>query len=368
MIRVLHVGLCGNLGGIESFVINLYRNIDKTEIQFDFLLDYKIEEFPFENEIKELGGNVYREYYNLHEMKNKNAVSINDFFSNHPEINAVHLHCNFISTTFRVLQIAKKKGINTRILHSHSCGYMHKFSFRKKLYELYVKLILDDYVTDYFACSQEAARWMFGYNKKYKVIPNAINVRKFVFNETLRGKYRDEMNIADEELLLGFVGSFSYQKDPLFLIDIFNEYHNINVNTKLLMLGQGLLKEQVLKKIDEYNLGDFIIMPGNVPNVNEYMQAMDFFVLPSRVEGFGIVLLEAQVAGLQCFTSKGVVPQSVNISGMVEYIERDKGARYWTEIISGCLFKKLDGPLSLIGSKYDIDDLARRMEVIYCEK
>lgn len=361
--RVLQVGLTANRGGVESFVMNIYRNIDRSKIQFDFLVDHD-KELPYEDEIKQLGGKVYHEYYN---MKEETAgKSLKDFFQNHSEFEVVHVNLNNLNTYFRVLQIAKKQKIKIRIIHSHNNGYMFKYNFKQKLYELYAKLTMKMVASDFLACSEEAGIWMFGKSNKFEVIPNAIDIDKFVFDLNIRAKIRNELNIWPDEKVLGFVGSLNYQKDPVFLIEIMHELVIADDSYRLVILGQGYLIEEVNAKIDEYQLQNKVVIVGNVPNVNDYMQAMDIFVLPSKFEGFGIVLLEAQASGLKCVTSKGVVPESTNVTGEVTFVAKADGPMVWAETIRNTELNRIDSS-KMKESEYNIKNLIDSISRIYCQ-
>ena len=361
IIRVLQVGLTSNRGGVESFVMNIYRKIDRSKIQFDFLVDHD-KTLPYEDEIKQMGGRIYHEYYNMKdEIPGK---TVRDFFLKHPEISAVHLNLNNLNTYFRVLTVAKKVGIQTRIIHSHNNGYMFKYNIKQKLYEQYAKLFMKRYATHFFACSNEAGRWMFGKNTKYQVVPNAIDIYKFKYDVQVRELIRIKQNIKAEEIVVGFVGSLNQQKDPLFLIEILCELKKISSKYKLMILGQGYLYEEVTRKIQDYNLQESVILMGNVSNVEDYLQAMDLFVLPSKFEGFGIVLIEAQAAGLKCVTSKGVVPKDTNVTGEVQFLLKSDGPSKWARYIADMPIERIN-PTALQCSLYNIDNIIDEISEIY---
>lgn len=363
-IRVLQVGLTSNVGGTETFVMNLYRHVNREKIQFDFLVDHD-KKLAFEDEIIQMGGRVFYEYYYVREKNKPEYRSPEDFFATHTDIDAVHLNVQEINTLVRVLQAAKKAGIQTRILHSHNAGYMHERTMKQRLYEIYARMQMKGLVTQRFACSDAAAAFLFRGKGEYRVIPNAIDVKRFEFQPDIRQKIRTELGIHEDEVLLGFVGSFNYQKNIGFLLDIIRGCVQKNKKYKLLMLGQGPLFEEAQKTICEYELVRHVICPGNKQNVNEYLSAMDVFVLPSRFEGFGIVLLEAQANGLPCVTSKDVVPGAANVTGNVKYLPLESGAMYWTEEICTMECCRYDGQAVIGGSDYDISKMVEMMENIY---
>jgi len=367
VIRVLQVGLTSNLGGTEAFVMNLYRHIDRSRIQFDFLVDHD-KKLPFEEEIVEMGGRIFHEYYYLREKDKPDYISPEQFFARHTDIDAVHLNVQELNTLIRILQAARNVGIRTRILHSHNAGYMHERNIKQKLYEIYARTRLKQLVTHRLACSDEAAEFLFRAKGQHMVIPNAIDVKKFEYNVTRRQAIRSDLGIAEDEILMGFVGSFNYQKNIGFLLDIIRECVRINDKYKLLMLGQGELYEEAQGIIKANLLEKHVLCLGNKPNVNEYLSAMDLFLLPSRFEGFGIVLLEAQANGLVCFTSRDVVPKTANVTGNVTYLPLEDGAESWAKEICEGKAARYDGQSLLSNSHYDIDRMIERVEKIYTEE
>ena len=366
-IRVLQVGLTSNIGGTETFVMNLYRHIDRKKIQFDFLVDHD-KRLPFEEEIVKMGGRVFYEYYYVREKNKSDYSSPEEFFKKHTDIDAVHLNVQELNTLVRVLQAAKKAGIKTRILHSHNAGYMYKRNIKQKLYEAYARMQIDGLVTQRLACSDAAAEFLFRGKGEYTVVPNAIDVKKFAFCSRTRQMLRSALGVREDEVLLGFVGSFNFQKNIGFILDIMRNIVQQNDKYKLLMLGQGELFETAQNTIKENKLEEHVICPGNKPNVNEYMSAMDLFLLPSRFEGFGIVLLEAQANGLKCFTSDGAVPVAANVTGNVTYLPLEDGAECWAKKICVTEKSRYDGQSVLSNSKYDIDKMIVMIENIYTKE
>ena len=209
ILRVLQVGLTSNLGGTEAFVMNLYRHIDRQKIQFDFLVDHD-KELPFEDEILAMGGRIFHEYYYLKEKNKPDYISPQQFFLKHQDIDVVHLNVQELNTLIRVLQAAQKVGIQTRILHSHNAGYMYERKLKHRIYEMYARMKLKTLVTHRFACSDAAAEFLFRGAGKYIVIPNAIDVTKFAFSSEIRQMLRKKLDVCDDDILLGFVGSFNY--------------------------------------------------------------------------------------------------------------------------------------------------------------
>ena len=215
MVRILHIGMSNNPGGVENFIMNIYRKIDRSKIQFDFLVDHNAPKIAYEDEILSLGGNIYREYYRRKEILKFGRKSIKQFFKEHPEIIAVHMHANTLNPMFKVVEVAKKCNIPIRILHSHNSGYMKKLKLKDRLYEKYAKLRIGAATTDLLACSDDAGKWMFK-EKKYTVIKNSIDIEKYLYNTEKRQAIRKEIEIADDEILIGTVTRLNFQKNPMF--------------------------------------------------------------------------------------------------------------------------------------------------------
>ena len=247
-----------------------------------------------------------------------------------------------ISTSICFLgpKAAKKCGIPKIIIHSHSSGYDcmndKKRIVMTKLNNLCRNFIYK-YGTDFYACSKIAGLWMFPKrivsSNKFRVINNAVDVDKFAFSPTKREDMRRELNLSDK-LVVGHIGNFVYQKNHGFLIDTFNELHKIDPNACLLLLGDGVLFESIKQKVDELGLSENVIFTGRVSNANDYLQAMDIFVLPSNFEGLGIVAVEAQASGLKCVFSDRVPEEAILTENCVSLkINGVNDAKIWAEKI-----------------------------------
>lgn len=364
-IRILHVLSTLDRGGIEAMIMNFYRNIDKKKIQFDFVI-HKKEKCDYENEILSLGGKIYRfsKYNGKNHIKYKKEW--NNFFENHKEYRIVHSHAR--STASIYLRIAKKYERIT-IAHSHSTA-----SRGNKLEQI-IKNIMQfpiRNIADYFfACSNEAGKWLFGENiinnKNYKLIKNAIEVEKYTFNENKRQALRNQMNLTGK-FVVGHVGSFTYPKNHKFLIEIFNEIYKKNKNSRLLLVGDGPLKLKIKNQIKNLNLKNKVKFIGVVPNVNDYLQVMDVFVFPSFFEGMPVSLIEAQASGLICLTSDTVTKES-EILETSKYISLELKAIYWAEkaIKLYKTNKREDTSLKIKETGYDIKEETKKLEDFYLE-
>ncbi len=362
-VRILQVLHSMDRGGAENAIMNYYRHVDRDKIQFDFLLT-EPKKCHFEDEITSLGGNVYRvpQLQMIKPFAYLKAVSL--FFDNHPEYKIVHSHTS--SKSVFPLWIAKKKGIPVRISHSHNTKSENGLRgwIRNGL-----KWFLKRVATHFCACGNEAAIWLYGQKTfnagKVTVVPNVIECSWFDYNEQTRNKIRSQLQIGDDTIVLGCVARFSPQKNLSFLIDIFNDFHAKINNSVLLLLGDGDLKEQIVERINYHHLENSVLLTGVVPNVSDYEQAMDIYLMPSLFEGLPLSLIEAQISGLKCFVSTGV-PQEADKTGLVSFIPLEKGSQYWTShIIKQISYNRRGHLKELQEAGYDAEVSAITLQEFY---
>lgn len=303
--------------------MNYYRNIDRSKIQFDFIVDEDSSYIPQE-EIEKMGGKViivppYQKVF-------KYIRTLKKVFK---ENNYKIVHSNLNTLSVFPLFVAKLAGVPARIAHSHSTS--NKMEWKKNMLKNILRPFSKVFATNYFACTEHAGRWLFGDKTfeagKVTIINNAIDVDKFKYNEEIRNKIREQLNI-ENKLVIGHVGRFVKQKNHTFLIDIFAKVYEENNNAVLILIGDGPLENEIKEKVKKLNLQDVIIFLGIKDNVNEYMQAMDVFLFPSLYEGLGIVLIEAQCSGLHCVTSTEV-PSVAKISENIEFIDLNENLDSW---------------------------------------
>lgn len=363
-IRVLHVIGSMNRGGAETMIMNYYRHIDRSKIQFDFV-ENTFEPAAFDDEIRKLGGRIY----NCPHYNGKNHFAYKKwwkaFFEEHKdEYQIVHGHIG--STAAIYLAVAKEYGLYT-IAHSHNTRT--SWNARELLYAIYA--YPTRHIADrFFACSYEAG--VSRYGKVFSadkdicsIISNAIDTDDFVFDPEKRNQMREQLGVEDK-FVVGHVGRFMNQKNHSFLIDIFSELHKTNEDSVLLLIGGGLLENSIKKKVDELQLADSVIFAGIQSNMPDFYQAMDVFVLPSLFEGLGIVNIEAQTSGLPCYVSTGVSKEA-KISELLKYIPLEKGAGYWAEQISVVPNNRVDMREEIKNAGYDITENAAHLCEIYME-
>lgn len=349
-------------GGVEAVVMNYYRNIDRSKVQFDFICDEDSTNIPYE-EIESLGGKV--KLIPPYQKLNKYIKELTRIL-NEGNYKVVHSHINALSVFS--LYCAKKAGIPVRIAHSHSTT--NKVEWKKNLLKQILKPFSKLYATDYFACTEHAGRWLFG-NKEYDkgnvyVLNNAIDLDKFKYDEKIRKEKRKELGIKDNQLVIGHIGRFVAQKNHNFLIDIFNEIHKKNNNNILILAGQGPLMDEIKSKVNNLGLTSNVKFLGQRNDANELYQAFDIFLLPSIYEGLGLVLIEAQCAGNLCFASTEV-PKIAKTTDNLEFIPLSASPEDWaTEILTKIENHQRKVHTNEIKkSGYDIKEEAKKLEKKY---
>lgn len=300
-IRVAQILNNMDYGGVEAVIMNYYRNIDRSKIQFDFIINEN-SICPFQDEIEKLGGKIYKipslSKYLTYEKTLKKI-----FIENKYKI----VHCHLSTLSVFPLRIAKKCNIPVRICHSHSTANPKEIvrSMIKYILRPFSKL----YATDYFACGNFAGKWLFGKkitnNVHFYLMSNAIDTNKFKFNENIRDNLRAKLKINNDEIVIGHIGRFVQQKNHIFLIKMFKDLLKTNTNKKckLLLIGDGPLKESMEKKVNKFKLQTKVIFIGNVTDSYIYYNCMDVFLLPSLYEGLPVVGIEGQCNGLPLICS-----------------------------------------------------------------
>lgn len=363
-IRILHC-LPGdmNQGGIENFIMNLYKKIDRSKIQFDFIVHSQETSF-YEKEIKELGGKIYRITYKSKNFKKYQNEFIH-LLKEHKEYKIIHIHATYAISAFDA-KIAKKMGLKV-IVHAHSSNDILK----RKIVHFLLKYQLNKNSEYKFACSTKASDWLFGkkYRNQVTIIKNAIDSEKFIYNENIRNNEREKLKI-NNKFVVGIVSRLSYLKNIDFLIEIFKEISQIEKDAVLLIVGDGPERLKLENKVEELKLGKKVIFLGNYTKVNEVLQAIDVFVMPSKCEGFGISLLEAQAVSLKCFTSEGVVPKEIKLNNnpnMLEFISLKMSAKEWAQkiLIWNKKYERINMKLLIKKAGYDLESNIQFIENKY---
>lgn len=304
--RVLHFVPGFRLGGIESLLMSLYRSLDKSMMQFDFIVD-TLDTLPEFDEIRAAGGRVFQMGRYL-DNPFRYQVKIEKILAAYSK-EYIALHCHTIIRALPLLLSAKRNGITKRIIHSHTDRLDNsKYTLAVPIISRATALM----ATDYWACSKAAGDFFFG-KKQYRIINNTIKTKQFIFDENNRVRIRKQLNIGDNQLVIGHTGRFTYPKNHDFLIEVFSELHRIQPESKLLLIGDGPLKGQIQQTVSTLKLTNSVIFAGIQSDISSYLSAMDIFFLPSHYEGFCISLLEAQANGLPCLASE-VIPDEVKLT------------------------------------------------------
>ena len=305
MIRILQCVNDMHRAGLETMLMNYYRNIDREKIQFDFLT-HRPQRSDYDDEIESLGGKIYYAPRLYPQNYPKYFKWMKQFFSEHPEYKIIHSHIDAMS--YLPLKAAKKANIPIRIAHSHNTAIDRDFKY---LLKTYFRFKLPKVANYYCACGKEAGEFLFP-GKEYMYVPNAIEIDRFLFNENVRMKKRRELGIKDE-IVIGHIGRMSYQKNHKYLIDVFAEILKKKNDSILLLIGVGEKLDDIKKYVEKLGLSEQVRFLGNRADVDELYQAMDVFVMPSLFEGLPVVGVEAQFSGLSCIFSDQV-PEEVNFT------------------------------------------------------
>ncbi|XJZ58640.1 glycosyltransferase family 1 protein [Lactobacillus delbrueckii subsp. bulgaricus] len=358
MIRVLQVVNDMHRAGLETMLMNYYRNIDRDQIQFDFLT-HRPYKSDYDDEVISLGGKVY--YAPRLYPQNYPAYFkwMKQFFVEHPEYRIVHSHID--SMSYLPLRAAKKAGIPHRIAHSHNTSIDKDFKYPLK--QLF-RFELPHVANHYLACGQDAGKFMYG-NRHFIVIPNAVEADKFYFNERVRKMKRSALGLEDDQFVVGHVGRLSYQKNHKFILQIFNALSKMDSKAVLLLVGTGEKEEEIRSQIKEFGLENKVMMLGNREDVSELYQAMDVFILPSLFEGIPVVGVESQFAGLPVFFSDKV-PTEVKFSSKCQFLSLDATPNEWANTILKAKSTKRTGNYEdLKDSPYDIKNSHDILENYY---
>ncbi|WP_347548660.1 glycosyltransferase family 1 protein [Pseudalkalibacillus hwajinpoensis] len=360
-VRVLHVVVNMNRGGAETLIMNLYRNIDRSKVQFDFLT---CKEGVFDSEIKAMGGKIYRIPY-VSEVGHGGYVRVlNRFFQAHSYYQIVHSHMDKMSGL--VLRAAKKAGIRNRIAHSHNTN--SEGGKAARIYKWYAGQFVETNATHFYACSHLASNWL--YSKKVKssiILKNGIEPEQFSYSDQIRKSVREELNIGDKTFVLGHVGRFARQKNHPFLIDLFNRFQQGKKDSVLILAGDGPYRSEMEKKVKELSLENNVKFIGIRSDINRILQAFDVFVFPSFHEGLPVTLVEAQAAGLPCFISDYITNEIDLGLNLIHQISL-KDKRIWiSELIEFAESRPIrkKSISSLTTSDYDIRKTATKLQNNY---
>ncbi|WP_181399249.1 glycosyltransferase family 1 protein [Apilactobacillus timberlakei] len=351
-------------GGVESVIMNYYRNIDKSKYQFDFIIDNDSTEVPM-SEIEEMGGRVI--FVAPYQKVIENQRDLKRIFR---ENNYLIVHSNLNSLSVFPLRAAKKCGVPIRIAHNHNTASSGEKI--RNLIKNVLRIAARWYPNYYMAPTYFTGKWLFGKrvaNNELYILKNALNLNKLGFHKNVRIKQREDLGYLDSDIVIGNVGRLVWQKNQTFIIDVFNRLHQSNPNYKLLIIGEGPLLDDLVKKCDKLGISDVVKFLKNKSNIEDYYQAMDLFLFPSHYEGLGMVAVEAQVTGLPVVLAKNV-PNEVAIADQIEFLGLNESIDKWCGSIQKELYQT-DKRHSFINEAqqmgYDISIETKKLEDKYDE-
>ena len=368
VIRVLQVfGEPFSNGGQDSYIMNMYRHMDRERVQFDFFTPFMIRNMDMQAEVEALGGHMSAAGYPFGEDNNRYfREGVTAFLQEHP-YEIVHIHSGSTYALMLGAKVARQCGARRVIVHSHCGGFVN---LKYRLIRALSRQALLTYPTDYFACSHLAARWKFPTpvirKGQYRVLKNAVDTTVFRYDPSVREQYRRELGLTDK-LVVGHIGRFAPQKNHHFLVEIFAALAAVEPKAHLVLVGYGDLQEEILAKIDRLGLSDRVQFLGVRRDAAALMNAFDVFLLPSFFEGLPVVGVEAQATGLPVVTSTGVTPE-LPLPKLSVYKPLSDTPEQWAQqILKSARLPRQDTTQQMIDAGYDVKVAAQVMQRIYEE-
>lgn len=369
LVKVLQIGMTRNIGGLETYLMQQFDNINKNKLHYDFVNITSESDIVYKGKIQERGSKIF-EICSRHKNPIKHYYQwIKLLFDTMGEYKAIVLNSNSLVYIFPLFA-ALFFGIPMRVIHSHNAGFEVENSFIRKAVIRFNKLLMRICVTHYLACSQKAGEWMFGDGSNFKIVHNAIDPTPYIFNKDKRDEVRESLNIKDK-FVIGHVGRFTYQKNHEAVIEIFKEITLLNKDSVLLLVGNAVDDTSFLDKakhqVKELVLDDKVLFLGMRTDVPDLMQAMDIFLLPSHFEGLSLVGIEAQAAGLPSYFSQSITKE-LEITNLCHFIGLEKSPDVWAhEIMKSGYIKRNDMSKEIADSGYDIRFEVEKIEKLYVE-
>lgn len=357
-VRILQMTASLDFGGSQNMIVNLYKAIDRTRFQFDFILDHPnlLGLAPL---VESLGAKIFY----MPEFKGTNIKEVKDawnrFFVEHPEYKILHSHSRSYASIY--LPIARKHGVKT-IIHSHNTSNGSGIKARIKDLMQYPLRYCADY---YIGCSKEAGEWLFGKKivkqNNFFVLNNAIDAKRFRYNKEVRDKYRKLFDVEDKTVYLQ-VGAFREQKNYLFTLDVINKLREIKKDIKVYFVGNGPDLNLIKEKIQELKIEEYVEILLDRKDVSELLQMSDCYIMPSVYEGLSVAAVEAEASGSICLLSDKV-NHEVKVSDVVEFLPLDIDV--WVDRMNKDKFDKKDTYNDIVEAGFNIEDTAKWLEEFY---
>lgn len=369
---VLHCVSKMDRAGQETFIMNVYRKIDRNKIQFNFLCSDN-GKGEFDEEIESLGGEIFCLPQNA--VKNgvkkyiKRIEILTKWFSeNHKRFDIIHVHTYHALDVFVHLEAARRARIDKIIIHSHNTSGPHK---RLHKFMQYVNKL---YKFKKFACAYDAGVWLFGKSVMQRgdadVVYNGIEIIDFKYDEKVRNDYKKKLNL-DGKNVIGHIGRFNHQKNHEFIIEIFEKYEKSNPNSVLMLVGKGEQYNKIVDLVKSKNLEEKVMFLGSRNDVPNLMTVMDVLLFPSLFEGLSVVLVEAQAAGLQSLVSDNIVPEEeLIIPELLMKQSLKNGSEQWADGLAVLLsntYNRENYNDIMLASKFNVDYTVEKIEKVYLE-
>ena len=360
-IRVLNMFTIMDRGGAETMVMNYYRHIDRTKVQFDFLV-HREQRGAYDDEIERMGGRIYRMCPVYPQNFSRYKRDLRTFFRAHPEYKIIHSHMSELG--YFAFREAERQGVPVRICHAHNAP--HGFD-AKMIIRTYFKKRMMPYLTHLFMCGEESGKWLYGEKNKSRFIMlnNAIDAAVYSFDASKREKMRRQLDLTGE-LVVGHVGRFNPQKNHPFLLDIFAALLKKEPNAVLLLVGGGADMPKIQAKAQELGIAERVRFLGVRSDVADLMQTMDVFVFPSLYEGLPVTMVEAQASGLPCIISDKVPPECILTEGLVNIMPLSANPEAWAEkILAKRAVPRTDRREEIAAHGFDISTEAVKLQEFY---
>ena len=371
-IRILHIVGAMNRGGAETLIMELYRHIDTSKVQFDFLVyNYSNRQAAFDEEILNRGGKLFFAKKKFYRGPVAFCIELYRFFKQHPEYKIVHIH-QYAPSGYMAAMAKKANRNSVTIMHSHSIHT--NTAFLRRISEKISKKLLKNNADFIFGCSKDAIELRFLQspdNQRFFVVNNAIDVKKYAFDKTKRTQWRKTFGAHKDTLVIGNVARFTDEKNHRFIVEIFDRLNKSHYDSRLVFVGDGEKRQEVEQLVREKGYSDRVYFLGVRDDVNQILNAFDVFILPSQFEGLGIVLIEAQANGLPCVISKDVIPQEADVgANLVTRVGLEETADVWAQACAGVQAGRCDSQLAqkaVIDAGYETSSVSNWLENFYLE-
>lgn len=362
-IRILNLFTIMDCGGAETMVMNYFRNIDRTKVQFDFMV-HREERGVYDDEIERLGGNIYRMPQIRPWSSNSYRKAVRNFYASHPEYRIIHSHMSELGI-YDFIE-AEKQGVPCRICHAHNRPYGIDL---KSPVRWYYKTRMIPYITHMFICGKESGDWLFGKKNESQFIQmnNAIDAKRYSYDAQTRQRVRERLGIVSSQPVVGHIGRFSAQKNHTFILDIFQRVLKTIPDALLLLIGDHKTEigAQMIDKAEKLKIDRQVRFLGVCDDIPDLLNAMDVFLFPSLFEGLSVASIEAQAAGLPCLISDKV-PLECKKTDLVKQIPLSASPERWAEaVVEAAKTERRNTYQEIASAGFDIKENAEWLENFY---